>query len=155
MGKMKRLRKRLQMKPSKPPAWAGEPNERELELDRELEAIERKYQTVGLTEAEKIEGVKLHIELLKESQRRSGITLIEITPTDDGAIYNASNFYRVLRDVQMLMDAGMPLENASARALEDEHYRQKREVAEAAEAEAGQSRGLIGAVKNIFGLKGA
>lgn len=152
MSKAKRIRKQLRMTPPKPATWAGEPNARELELERQLDAIERKYNRVGLTEAEKIEGVKLQIELLNEQQRRSGITLFKITPNaaNDGATYDASNFFRMVKDVQMLMDAGMPMENATARALEDERFRQQRE---AAEAKAERGRGFIDSLKDLFSFK--
>lgn len=144
------------MNPQKPARWAGEPNAREMELERKLEEIDRKYQMVGLTEAERIEGVRLHLDLLEESQRRSGVTLFKITrnAADDGAIYDLSNFKRVNKDIQMLIRAGMPMENAVARALADERQRQQREAAEA-EAEvkperASFARRVINLVKLVY-----
>lgn len=123
---MKRA-KRLQMTTPKLSTWAGEPNARELAIHRRLDEIERKYLTVGLTKAEEIEGVRLHLDLIEESQRRAGVTLIKITrdAEDTGASFDFSAFNRVSNDVEILMRAGMPQENALARAIEDERWRQR------------------------------
>lgn len=126
---MKRA-KRLQMTTPKLPAWAGEMNARELAIHRRLDEIERKYLTIGLTQAEEIEGVRLHLDLIEESQRRAGVTLIKITrdAEDTGASFDFSAFNRVSNDVELLMRAGMSQENAFARAMEDERWRQQQEA---------------------------
>lgn len=148
MGRMRRLQKRIEARPIKVRPWAGEPNARELELERKIEALDRKYLTVGLTEAERLEGVRLHLDLIEESQRRSGITLIKITrnAADTSATYDARNYRRVIKAVEGWMDAGLPYEKALARAMDDERWRQQQE----ARPDAGPGGGLLGRIKDIF-----
>jgi hypothetical protein len=166
MGRMKRMRKRLKMKPPKRFTWAGEPNARELELDAKLAKLDAKHAAEGLTEAERVEGMRLHLDLLEESQRRSGVTLIKVARNadDTSATYDMSNFYRMVEDVQMLVAAGIPIENAVARAAEDERLRQQQEAAIFAQADNAQAerdsdeaithKGFFQTVKRVFGGKG-
>lgn len=153
MGKMKRLQKRLQMKPPATPAtWAGEASELELEIERKLEAIEARYAGKAaneLPEAVLAEYGRLQCDLIEESQRRSGVTLLKITRNadDSGATYDASNFLRLMENVQMLVDAGIPTENAVARSLEDERFRQQSEAAENLARPGGR---FFGSIKNFF-----
>lgn len=121
MGRMKRLRKRL--------AWAGEPNAREQALEFQIRAIEKKYKgqpAEDMPEPILAEYRRLQCELLIESQRRSGITLIDIrrNKANDGAVYDASPLFRIAKNVAMLMEAGMEYSIAVARAIEDERYHQ-------------------------------
>jgi len=147
------MRKQLQMRPPKPPAWAGEPNARELALERDIKQIEARFR--GKTAEELPEDViaeygRLHSLLLTESQKRSGLTLIEIkqNAAGDGAIYDARAFFKVVKAVEMLIDAGVPPQNAIARAIEDERWRQQQE--QESEPDAQKRGGLLGRIKGIF-----
>lgn len=153
MGRSKRMRNRAGNKTPKPRPWAGEPSELELELERKIAAIEAKYKGVefeALPRSIQIEYGRLHSELLAESQRRSGLTLIKITqnPAGDGATYDGRAFYRVVEAVQMLIDAGMSSDNAIARAFDDEQWRQQRE--RETEPDAGPRARLTDRIKDIF-----
>lgn len=138
MGKKRRLRairrarRQLDMKPPGRPAWAGEPNAREMELSARLEEIESQMEgkapdevPVALLE----EYGRLHRELLMESQERSGVVLIDLTPTDQPGEFRADfrNLFNLTGNVLQWVEAGMPYENAVLRALEDERWRQEQE----------------------------
>lgn len=125
-----RFIKRFKTKTPKPRPWAGEPSELELELERKIHAIEARYKgkTADQLPASVLnEYGRLHSLLLAESQRRSGLTLIKITQNakGDGATYDARNFQRVIKNTQMLIEAGMAPELAIARAIDDERWRQQ------------------------------
>lgn len=94
------MRMRFRMKPPNPAIWAGKPSEREIEIERKLDAIKAKHE--GRTADELPEAVlreygRLSCDLIEESQRRSGITLIKITRNadDSGAIYDLRNLRRI------------------------------------------------------------
>lgn len=150
---MKRLRKQIEMRPPKSPAWAGEPNARELELERKIARLEARFKGrtwEELPEAIAIEYGRLHCELLIESQKRSGFELIKITrnAAGDGATYDMRAFRRVVKAVEMLTKAGVPQANAVARAIEDERWRQQQEQEREPETE--KRAGFFGKIKDIF-----
>jgi hypothetical protein len=129
---MRRARRHLDMKPPTRPAWAGEPNAREMELNRQIEEIESQMDGKSRDEVPLAlieEYGRLHRELLMESQRRSGLVLIDLTPTDQPGEFRADlrNLLNLTNNVLQWVDAGIPYENAVVRALEDEHWRQEQE----------------------------
>ena len=127
------MRMRFRMRPPNPAIWAGEPSEREIEIERKLDAIKTKHK--GRTADELPEAVlreygRLSCDLIEESQRRSGLTLIKITRNadDSSATYDLRNLRRMMRGAAILMDAGMSEVDAVAHALENERFRQQREA---------------------------